>query len=447
MTALDYQESEHFSFADRRDAGRRLATLLTPLRDDDPVVLALPRGGVPVAAEVAKTLDAPLDVIIVRKLGLPFQPELGFGAIGEGGVRLLDSGLIRTLGLTQHDVARVETKERRELNRRIETYRAGRPPIAIGGRTVIIVDDGLATGATARTAVQVARARGARRIIVAVPVASVQATEELKADADGVVSLLTPLRFRAVGLWYRDFGQTGDDEVASVLRESVREPNRPTIRHGLDREVTIPVNRVELGGLLHMPRGAEGIVVFAHGSGSSRHSPRNQSVARSFHHRGLATLLFDLLTPAEDADRRNVFDIEMLASRLLGVSEWIREQDDVGLLPQGYFGASTGAGAALWAAATPDNTVRAVVSRGGRPDLAALRLADVRCPTLLIVGGADREVLRLNRAAAAHLHCPHQLAVVPAATHLFDEPGALEAVARMSGEWFAKYLPVPRAPT
>ncbi len=182
------------------------------------MVLALPRGGVPVAAEVAKTLDAPLDVIIVRKLGLPYQPELGFGAIGEGGVRLLDSGLIRTLGLTRHDVARVESKERSELNRRIARYRAGRPPIAIEGRTVIIVDDGLATGATALTAVQVARARGAGRIIVAVPVASVQATEELKADADRVVSLLTPLHFMAVGLWYRDFGQTGDDEVAVVAQ-------------------------------------------------------------------------------------------------------------------------------------------------------------------------------------------------------------------------------------
>ncbi len=226
----------------------------------------------------------------------------------------------------------------------------------------------------------------------------------------------------------------------------VREPTRPTTRPVRDREATIPVDRVELEGLLQVPRGAEGIVVFAHGSGSSRHSPRNQLVARSFHHRGLATLLFDLLTPAEDADRRNVFDIALLAGRLVGASEWIGEQDDVGLLPRGYFGASTGAGAALWAAGTPGNTVRAVVSRGGRPDLAGSRLADVHCPTLLIVGGADREVLRLNRSAAAHLHGPHQVAVVPEATHLFEEPGALEAVARLSGEWFAEYLPIPKMP-
>jgi putative phosphoribosyl transferase len=169
-------------------------------------------------------------------------------------------------------------------------------------------------------------------------------------------------------------------------------------------------------------------------------------VARTFQARGLGTLLFDLLTPAEASHRRNVFDVELLGSRLLEACDWTRRQGEVGQLPRGYFGASTGAAAALWAAGAPGNTVRAVVSRGGRPDLAGAWLPLVRCPTLLIVGGADRDVLELNRAAATHLYCQCQLAVVPGATHLFEEPGALEEVAQLSGAWFEKYLPTMSAP-
>ncbi len=433
-------------FADRPDAGRHLAELLTPLRDEQPVVLALPRGGVPVATEVARALDAPLDVIVVRKLGLPFQPELGFGAIGEEGVRLLDTDLVRRAGLTEWDVSQVEKKERDELVRRIRRYRDDRPPIAVKGRTVVIVDDGLATGATARAAVRIARARGARRVIVAVPVAPSQTVDELRGDADQVVSLVTPTHFVAVGMWYRDFEQTSDGEVAALLRENLRHPPPPAFATRLDREVVIPTGVVELAGLLQVPAGARGIVLFAHGSGSSRHSPRNASVARALQGRGLGTLLFDLLTPVEATDRRNVFDIELLGRRLLETGEWVRRQADVGMLPRGYFGASTGGGAALWAAAEPGNTVRAVVSRGGRPDLAGTRLPAVGCPTLLIVGAGDDRVLELNRGAATHLRCRHRVATVAGATHLFEEPGALDEVARLAGDWFDEWLPLEHVP-
>jgi predicted phosphoribosyltransferase/dienelactone hydrolase len=383
---------------------------------------------------------------VVRKLGLPFQPELGFGAIGEGGIRLLDSDLVHRVGLTERDIARVEASERRELTRRVKRYRADRPPITIEGRTVVIVDDGLATGATARTAVRIARARGARRIILAVPVAPSETVKELQADADQVVSLVTPAHFVAVGLWYRDFEQTSDGEVAALLRQNASGAADPALGLDLDREVTIPIDGTGLEGLLQVPAGARGMVLFAHGSGSSRLSPRNLAVARTFQARGLGTLLFDLLTPAEASHRRNVFDVELLGSRLLDASDWTRRQGEVGQLPRGYFGASTGAAAALWAAGSPGNTVRAVVSRGGRPDLAGARLPLVRCPTLLIVGGADREVLELNRVAATRLYCQCQLAVVPGATHLFEEPGALEEVARLSGSWFERYLPEMSAP-
>jgi putative phosphoribosyl transferase len=188
-----------------------------------------------------------------------------------------------------------------------------------------------------------------------------------------------------------------------------------------------------------VPSSARGLVLFAHGSGSSRHSPRNQFVSRALQRAGLATLLFDLLSPEEALERANVFDVELLAVRLLAVTKWARARPACAGLQLGYFGASTGGAAALWAAAE-DPTVGAVVSRGGRPDLASARLGAVRAPTLLIVGGADTVVLGLNEGAASQLRCEHRLAVVPRATHLFEEPGALEAVAELARDWFVQHL-------
>jgi pimeloyl-ACP methyl ester carboxylesterase len=187
---------------------------------------------------------------------------------------------------------------------------------------------------------------------------------------------------------------------------------------------------------------AQGAVLFAHGSGSSRFSPRNARVAAALHELGLGTLLFDLLTEYEADDRRNVFDIPVLADRLLLATRWLGEQKQAADLPLGYFGASTGAAAALVAAAQSERAIGAVVSRGGRPDLAAGALARVRAPTLLIVGGRDTTVLELNRAALGELRCEKELAVVPGATHLFEEPGALEEVTKLAGRWFADHLPV-----
>jgi putative phosphoribosyl transferase len=204
-------------------------------------------------------------------------------------------------------------------------------------------------------------------------------------------------------------------------------------------DIVVPAGGVDLPGLLTVPPGAVGAVVFAHGSGSSRLSPRNTLVASVLEEARLATLLFDLLTPAEAADRRNVFDIPLLAQRLASVTAWLRTESVPDVMPIGYFGASTGAAAALWAAAD-DPHVRAVVSRGGRPDLAPQRLARVAAPTLLIVGGLDTVVLRLNEEARLLLHCECDLQVVPGATHLFDEPGTLESAARLARDWFLSHL-------
>lgn len=196
---------------------------------------------------------------------------------------------------------------------------------------------------------------------------------------------------------------------------------------------------VALKGDLNLPGVMRGIVVFAHGSGSSRLSPRNRAVARELFDAGFATLLFDLLTPEEEMDRANVFDIPLLASRLLAVSNWIDEREDIAGSPLAYFGASTGSAAALTAAAELGERVGAVISRGGRPDLAR-GLEEVRAPTLLIVGGADRQVLQLNREAQRELRCQSELEIVPGATHLFEEPGALEEVARLAVEWLERHL-------
>jgi putative phosphoribosyl transferase len=219
---------------------------------------------------------------------------------------------------------------------------------------------------------------------------------------------------------------------------------RPEEQRGEERLVRVAVGPVTLEGNLSLPERARGIVLFAHGSGSSRHSPRNRYVARVLNEAKLATLLVDLLTPDEEAvDLRTAhlrFDIGLLAGRLAGVTEWLTQYPDTRELRIGYFGASTGGAAALVAAAQRPDAVGAIVSRGGRPDLAGSALAHVRTPTLLIVGGNDFEVVELNRRALALLRCEKQLEIVPGATHLFEEPGALEEVARLAREWFERYL-------
>lgn len=208
----------------------------------------------------------------------------------------------------------------------------------------------------------------------------------------------------------------------------------------LTRELLLDLGGVVLAGDLTLPQRAAALVIFAHGSGSSRLSPRNREVAATLHGAGLATLLFDLLTDEEGRHRERVFDIPLLARRLEGATRWAIAEPDTRGLPVGYFGASTGAAAALRAAAAAHDVIGAVVSRGGRPDLAADRLPLVSAPTLLLVGSRDPDVLELNRRAAAMLRCEHQLTVIEGATHLFAEPGTLEEVARLAAEWFTNHL-------
>ncbi len=429
-------------FVDRVDAGRRLAERLEYLRDQDVVVLGLPRGGVPVAFEVAEALDAPMDVIVVRKLGVPFQPELAMGAIGEGGVRVLNAEVLAYAQVTEEELRAVETRERAMLDARVARLRRGRERIDLNGRIALIVDDGIATGSTARVACEVARHLGAAKVILGVPVAPAETAHSLT-GADEVVCVSVPQPFMAVGNHYRDFSPTSDEEVIVLLDAAARRMRRGRPvgdGPGCDIDVEIPVGAIALKGHLHLPELAAGVVLFAHGSGSSRHSPRNRFVADVLYQAGLGTLLLDLLTSEEELSRANVFDIELLANRLTAATRWLGSRPDTASCRVGYFGASTGAGAALWAAAEAGAQIAAVVSRGGRPDLAGPRLAHVRAPTLLIVGSADEAVLELNHRAQAQLRCPSQLVVVEGATHLFEEPGTLAEAASLASDWFADYL-------
>ncbi|CCM79441.1 erythromycin esterase family protein [Rhizobium mesoamericanum] len=434
---------QHFQFLDRIDAGRQLATKLVKLKLDRSVVYALPRGGVPVALEIARALNAPLDLILVRKIGAPGAPEVALGAVvdGESPETVVNQNVRLASGADDAYLERARQRELVELERRRMLYLGNRARVDPKGRTAIIVDDGLATGATAKAALTAMRGQGATKIVLAIPVAPQETLAEMRQYADVVVCLHPAKDFWGVSSFYEDFHQLTDEETIGLLRQGRTEFEKAEPNPS-KRQIAVPP--LGLVGDLSVPPEPRGIILFAHGSGSSRLSPRNIAVADSLNDAGFATLLLDLLTADEAENRRNVFDIPLLAERLLEASIWIGAEPDIADLPLGLFGASTGAGAAMLASAELRERVSAIVSRGGRPDLAGRRLTEVEAPTLFIVGGNDEQVLALNREALAALTCEKLLRVVPGATHLFEEPGALEAVTEMASAWFQHYL-TPKA--
>jgi putative phosphoribosyl transferase len=457
---------EYMVFQDREEAGRKLAVRLHAYANrKDVIVLGIPRGGVPVAFEVAKALDAPLDIFLSRKLGVPGQEELAFGAIATGDTRVLDREIIEAVGISEEQIDQITARVKKELERRQNLYRGARAPLKLEGLTVLLVDDGIATGSSMRAAIHALRQMKPARLVVAVPVAPLSTCNRLRQEVDELVCVYAPKDFYAIGQFYENFLQLADEEVTALLRRAGEPalqkaaqddpsdpegrsnmiPGRQSQSDGVKREVSIDLEGATLEGTLVLPKVADGLVLFAHGSGSSRHSPRNRYVAEVLHSHGIATLLFDLLTRREESiDQYSGelrFDIPFLAKRLIGATQWIMNSPDTKNFKVGYFGASTGAGAALVAAAELPNVVSAVVSRGGRPDLAEDALESVQAPTLLIVGGDDEPVIGMNREALMKLQCPDKkLVIVPGATHLFEEPGTLEEVARIAAEWFSRHF-------
>ena len=435
--------------ANREEAGRQLAQKLREyVGRKDVVVLGIPRGGVPVAFQIAFGLGVPLDIFLSRKLGVPGHEELAFGAIAAEDGRYLDESIIKEVGISASEIEEITRREKKLLDVRAILYRRDRPPLDVSGQIVILVDDGIATGASVFAAIHALRQMKPAMIVLAVPVMPAATREWLQGKVDRLVCLHAPEDFRSVGEFYQEFGQVDDQTVITLLqsaRKTLSKSDSPQNRTVHVVEVSIDLATIRLAGTLSIPADPIGLVMFAHGSGRSRHSPRNRYVAEVMQSRGLATLLFDLLTGDEERIDQQTsqyrFDIRLLAKRLIETTLWARRGTSVRDLPVGYFGASTGAAAALIAAAELPNQVAAVVSRGGRPDLAGEYLSRVEAAVLLIVGGKDDTVLRLNQEALQKLRCTDkQLVVIPQATHLFEEAGTLENAAHQAADWFGRTL-------
>jgi putative phosphoribosyl transferase len=459
-------------FRDRADAGRVLARSLARYRrTPDLVVLGLARGGVPVARAVADALDAPLSVIVARKVGVPGIEDVALAAIAEGSHYVLADTVAWYLGVPPRVVEKLATRERAELERRVNVYRAASPAPDLHGRTVVLVDDGLATGASIRAAIASIRARQAARIIAAVPVASRSSAEEVRQEVDELVTVVTPARFDTVSSAYDDYTPLSDDDVLTHLGLSRRRavPNvrdigdrlgralsRPTSQppDREERTIAIPAFDTTVVADLGLPRptltskrvghlhGVHGLAILAHGGGSSRNSYRNRYIAGRLRLSGYATLRLDLLTNdeqhADDAHAAIRFDVNRLATRLACVCEWAEREGVPGAHRTALIGADTGAAAALVTSARRPGRIFAVVARAGRVDLAADVLPAVRNPVLMIVGAADHESLSRNTIALDQLPRGAVLLRVSRAGRSFEEPGALGALAEHLVSWLER---------
>lgn len=431
----------------REHGGRLLALELGHLRAEDPIVLGVARGGVPVAREVARELDAPLDVLVAQRVGAPGWPEYTMAAVAEGGAAYLRLGALHEIGMDEDEAAERAARAALALAERVRAYRGDLPPAELAGRTVAVVDDGVATAATACAAARAVRRRGARRVVLAAPVIAEGAGPALRQELDEVVALERPRAFVSVGSWYERFEPVSDAAIAEAL--DLVAAHRPEELERVRWEASappaaeaalIPCDAGLLAADLVLPPGARGAVVF--GTGSARDSPRYRLVSRALHRAGLATVRCDLLTPGErEAGVTGpVRDQVALAGRIAAVLRWAAAAPALRGLPCGLYGAGAGAEASLLAVAAEPELVDAVVVRAGQLDtVPALVLAVVRAPVLLVVGSRDANVLSANRDALTHL-VRGDLAVVPGATDLFGEPGALEAVARLATEWFGRWL-------
>ncbi|MEV6820640.1 phosphoribosyltransferase family protein [Nocardiopsis dassonvillei] len=437
-------------FADRSEAGRRLAERVRPFAVDEPLVLALPRGGVPVGAELALRLGADFDVLMVRKIGLPGHPEMGVGAVAEDGRVLYDDRALARLHVPRQALSDTVAAERDELDRRRRVYRGERPPPRIAGRDCVVVDDGVATGGTARAALRMVRQAGPARLVLAVPVASPEAVALLREEADALVVLSAPDNFRAVGEWYRDFGQLSDDHVTAILAENAH--TRP--RSGRTRHVRVPVGGVHLDGDLTVPAETRGAVVMAAGEG--RTDERWRSVASVLGQAGYATLLMDLLTererlsgssgtaPDNAPDAASGVGADELGERLGAAAAWLRRTADTADEPLGLLASGDAAASALVAAARHPRDVAAVVAHGGRIDVAEASLPDVRASVLVLLEGDDSFLRELGEWTRARIGGSTDLRVVSGAERLLRDSREWRRVAAEALDWFDRHLDAGR---
>lgn len=434
-------------YRDRHHAGVLLAKCLTTQASRRPLIVAIARGGVPVAAAVASELGAELDVMVVQKLGVPGHPYISAGALSSRGASSINHKALGGFGISPVALDRVLDKERLVLAQQEREIRGSALPRAVEGRLVIVVDDVVMTGTTLHTAIAALRAAGAREIVLATPAGNDAALESLRGEADEVVCPSVRGRLHALSEVYEDATAVSASYAHEAYQRFVLEHSRPAASSAPAIQVDVPiaVGNVRLAGTLTIPAEATALVAFLHGSGSNRFSPRNRRVAAALAQAGFATLLFDFLTGEEQAvdgvTHELGSDLGLLGKRAIGVLDWLATEPRTAQLPVVLFGASSGAAVGLLAAAERPKRVRSIVSRGGRPDLAEEVLGRVTTPTLLLVGSEDHAVLELNRMAARRLGGPHLLLVVPGATHLFAEPGALDAVVDYTLQFLNEWLP------
>ena len=442
-------------FRDRLHAGDTLAGRLASYAGDPTlVVLGLARGGVPVASRVAEALGARLDVMVARKVGVPGVENVALGAIAEGSDLVVSDDVAWYIGVPPRLLERLASRERAELGRRVALYRANRPFPDLRRRTVILVDDGLASGSTLLAAARALRRRYPAKLIAAVPVASKLNLKRVRAQVDDLIVAGVPTRFETVSSWYEDFSPVTDEEVLTMLDRperrvslAVRGINDQFDDTDRDRELAVAVS-VDGGTLsvdLGLPQAVDGAVsvrglaIVAHGGGSSRNSYRNRYVAGRLRVAGYATMRVDLMTAdeqaADDANASKRFDVSSIAARLTAVFDWALRERVPGASRTVLVGSSTGAAAALMTAARRPGLIAGVVARAGRVDLAAEAFPHVRAPVLMIVGTADPDTLWKNSDAARRLPVSVSLVRVRGAGHTFAEPGALGAAAEAIVKW------------
>ena len=420
-------------FEDRYHAAILLADKLKNCGVVHPLVLAIPRGAMQMAeiiASQAQGLDGDLDVILVHKFASREHPEFALGSVTEDGDIYFNEDAKaagRLMGMDESDLFDAAHEEIEKLQAKRRLYTPHRASLGMKDRTVIIVDDGIATGATMSAAVKTAFAKGAHHVIAAAPLASRLAIANIQQLGAEVCSYTIAEGYFTVSQYYDDFSQVSDALVADTLA-----------RHEL--EVIIRDHGVSLHGFLNIPPYCQGLVVFVHGGGSGKESPRNQFVANILQRAGIGTLLVDLLSRDDQTRSDKEIDIAFLSKRVDTVVRWLLKNPKTSHLPIGLFGASSGAASALRASIELEDDVKAIVLRGGRPDLAWESLSQVTAPTLIIVGGDDEPVLAINHEAFSQLNCECEFVEIPGATHLFDEPGALAEVAKRTREWFLRFF-------
>ncbi len=422
-------------FRDRRDAGRRLAEALRPRGYEHPLVLGIPRGGVPVAEEVARVLGGELAVVVARKLGAPANPELAIGATTANGVAWVNDAVAREAGATPPYIAAERERQTKEARRREELFNGHRRP-PVEGRTVIVVDDGIATGATAIAAVRSMKVAGATKVVLAIPVGPVGTVARMRLEADEVVCLSEEPGFWAVGQFYGDFSPVEDEEVKAILDAS-------RLIRADPRDAWIQRESLSLSARLLTPAGDGPFpcVIFVHGLGSSKDSPRNVVIAERLVDEGIAALLFDLSghgkSWAEPRESEASYVRDLVAAFV-----WARQQPEVNADHIGLAGSSLGA--VIVAKAVVQGLVRpaAIVLRA--PPLGPGDFDRLDVPTRVIIGSADPLLDNVRVAIDA---APPQLSlrVVPGASHLFEEPGTLEEAVIATVSWFRSQLVAPAA--